>query len=609
MPTPTHTNPHQPTDHPDPPSAPGSDPPATQANTAQPVDPVEEYFTALDEALQHASTQERRAAVTNLLPMLVHFDRTRATGVLVHLLDDHDTYVRLVAALDLAKAGDARGFATLTQLFSQADKIERIEIVEASSKVTNSESVHFLTAALQDPDPSVRSAAAQALAHLADHVHLAPRIHRDLHDALPALLTMALADIDIHAHGAATRAMIHIDRSGAQDLIDQALRSADPATRANAVRALAEFRQVDRDWSLSQLLTALQDQVAAVRLAAVHGLQPFSHERQVIEALKPVCRRDKDEHVRSAACLALGRDRPVTLGKRPLVAVLVAGLLFATLFGVGKLAYQPSSPLPADYATLPEGPLTNTAASVALLEYMATALGDHAGIIDTLQLVPTDTFHLPCAQRLMDVVLSKLDCDVLVFSAGAPVDPTQVRFLVFRDHKQVTLTALGVTGWQAGAPDGDYVELLPGAIDADELVSALKSQAFTLAQRITPDQWTEYSAVQKSVLIPYVSDPHHQRYVYEAQAANPVVQHLLASASKYYPNLSLGDRVFSVQDVGPAGVYRPGWQIIQRPMFTQNPLINTLSRVGACQPRWLGRQRGDSGQTDRLLEDDTPRHV
>lgn len=570
MSQPSNTNPHQPTDHPDP-------PPTTHDAAAQPIDPWEQYFTDLDDALHHASTQERRTAVTNLLPMLVHFDRTRATEILVHLLDDHDTYVRLIAALDLAKAGDARGFTTLTQLFTQADKIERIEIVEALSRVTTSQSVHFLATVLQDPDPAVRSAAAQALGQLADQVHHASQIRRDLHDSLAPLRTMALTDLDVQAHADATRAMIHIDRATAQELIDHALHDTDSSIRANAVRALAEFRSAARDWCLTRLLTALQDETATVRLAAVHGLQPFSHEPQVIAALKPVCRRDQDPHVRAAAGLALGREKPRTLGIRPLLAVVVGGLLLVAFFGIGKLVYQPKSPLPADHTTLPDDRLVNTAAAEILLEYATGDLRDHPAIIDSLQLVPTDTFRIPCAQRFMDVVLSKLDCDVLVFSAAAPGDPSHVRFLVFREHRQVALAAIGITGWQAGAPDGDYVEFMLDHDEPDDVISALRDRAFSLAQSIKPGQWTEYLAVQKSVLIPFVSDPYHHRYVEEARTTNPVVQHLLASAGDYNPNLSLGDRVFSVRDAGAAGVYRPGLQIIQRPMFTQYPLVNTLA--------------------------------
>jgi hypothetical protein len=90
---------------------------------------------------------------------------------------------------------------------------------------------------------------------------------------------------------------------------------------------------------------------------------------------------------------------------------------------------------------------------------------------------------------------------------------------------------------------------------------------------LKPAQWHDFTPREKAVLIPIAPGPIEQDQVKGLLQSNPVLKHLTELAAKTTPDLSLSARLFTVRDQGPEGVYRPGYALIQRPMFPDPKFI------------------------------------
>jgi HEAT repeat protein len=174
---------------------------------------------------------------------------------------------------------------------------------------------------LNDPDPSVKIAAIQALAEAKDTVSV-PRIVELLLDTLPEVRKEAatglgqigdrracqpLADLyngeqmqDVQ--GAAIRALTRLSTYSIQPLIGL-LRSSRPVVRAGAARALGKLQARD---AVDPLIWLLRDRDQSVRVAAIFALRQIGDERG-LDAIASLV-QDTDQDVERAAERALSGD-------------------------------------------------------------------------------------------------------------------------------------------------------------------------------------------------------------------------------------------------------------------------------------------------------------
>jgi HEAT repeat protein len=549
-----------------------------------PVSMGDAAVSLIRQAVNDAPALARQRMVT----VLSQIGSKEAVDVLVELLADRDWSVRVIAALELGKRGDRRATKILAVAFEQANPDTRGEIAMALAAIADARATKLLVAALADNDPSVRAKAAYAIADIARRGSASGATKRIITSAAESLLSQSLRDSDTGTREAAVAALTTIYGESAIELVSGALQDKSPDVRLAAVKALVIVKRKlparAGERVREALVQALEDEAANVRLEAIKALKPvFKHEEEVIKALRAVYKRDKNARVREAAGEALGDQRPKALRERLVFRIAFATLVIVLLswifISIGRLLYHPRDPLPASASTLPaEGIYGPNAMVILWSQALLSLIGEQREAINSLQPSREEAFRIPCPRQVQDILFGKKNCEVLIFEAYSPTTPLTLRFLVFRDQGQVRLIAIGVPEPRKELPDGDFIEL-PERTDGGykEVARALRAQAVKILDTLKPEDWIEYPPHRKGVYIPFVADPYYQQKIEGLRQSNSVIQHLLSLAAKYNPDLSLGARVFTVGNMGPTGMYRPGFNVIQRPMFLEPVLARTFA--------------------------------
>jgi hypothetical protein len=233
------------------------------------------YRDALSRAAREPSAQtgSRRLLEAHELGTAAELDVLRALSEQLPSLEPE-------ASLALGRAvAAARSFEQRYLLLAPASRLALASPVAAA----------FMEAALQDPDPYLRGAAAR----------LAPR-----HARLAPGLLSATRDPGVRVREAATTRLGELDLPGASQALIERLREDDwPVVRSAAARSLAGTGAgvaVDE-----ALIGALRDDAPDVRSAALRGLG----QRGARAALSPIAERFRDTRevpaVRAAAARAL----------------------------------------------------------------------------------------------------------------------------------------------------------------------------------------------------------------------------------------------------------------------------------------------------------------
>ncbi|HZS36065.1 MAG TPA: HEAT repeat domain-containing protein, partial [Polyangia bacterium] len=205
-------------------------------------------------------------------------------GALAALVADKDASVRAAARKAAQQASSARAGGSpeldkaLLGSFAAATTPDKIEIAATAGMVGAPSTVR---AALADPEPAVRRAAAEHAGGLGA--------------ANVAALVGALGDADAAVRVAAVRGLVG---SKASAELAQAARSPDLDVRVAALEALGE---VGGAAARAALESALDDASERVRVAAVRGLQPLGKE--VADRLERAL-HDPSRDVRDAAVIA-----------------------------------------------------------------------------------------------------------------------------------------------------------------------------------------------------------------------------------------------------------------------------------------------------------------
>ncbi len=153
---------------------------------------------------------------------------------------------------------------------------------------------------LQDKDPEVRSAAAQALGQLDDKAAV-PELVKLLQDQAPIV------------RSAAAQALVQLGDKAAVPELVKLLQDQASDVRSAAAQALG---QLDDKAAVPELVKLLKDQASFVRSAAAQALVQLGDKAAVPEFVKLL--KDQDLFVRSAAAQALGQ-----LGDKAAVPELV----------------------------------------------------------------------------------------------------------------------------------------------------------------------------------------------------------------------------------------------------------------------------------------------
>lgn len=272
---------------------------AADTTAVTPADPavVQEIVAALagsDSARKQAAEQR-----------LTDLGRS-AVFPLAKVLQDPQTpeAERSAAAIALVRLGPAavQGFLPLTK---DPSSEVRLEAVRSLAALGNRVGLRALTDALEDADPQVRRAAADALG--------------DLKQTLSgvALAKSLQKDVSLDVRVAAAQSLGRIESRAAVEPLIAALADKEPRVRLACAKALAAMAdllasgqrgEVCRTKVVEALGAALSDADPAVRAAAVDGLALLGDER----ALDRLAQKLSDPEIRPAVVKALqriGRDR------------------------------------------------------------------------------------------------------------------------------------------------------------------------------------------------------------------------------------------------------------------------------------------------------------
>jgi HEAT repeat protein len=223
-----------------------------------------------------------------------------ALAALSRLLDVADG-VADAAAAALRKLGPASE-AQIRQTLRDGPSARRRAVLPIVNRATSAAEVALC---LTDPDPDVRSLAADALARVGATA------------AVPSLFPL-LSDANPRVVHAATGAIQSLGSGETKALALAAAEGRDPAARRAALRILAYFGYGD---ALPHFLEALRSDDVRLREVAIAGL-PFLDDARAHEALLASA-RDGSAETRRAALRALGHS--ATSDPR-VVAALLAGL-------------------------------------------------------------------------------------------------------------------------------------------------------------------------------------------------------------------------------------------------------------------------------------------
>jgi HEAT repeat protein len=150
--------------------------------------------------------------------------------------------------------------STLLEQSRTGNLQERLSAIEALADLGAPDAVSALIELLQSPDDAVRYSAAHALATSGKH---------DVTSAAQALMAALSDRADIVRSEAATSLGILVYAPAANHLRERLRVDPEPLVRASAAEALGDIRDT---MSVSELLSALQDEDEAVRAYAANSL-------------------------------------------------------------------------------------------------------------------------------------------------------------------------------------------------------------------------------------------------------------------------------------------------------------------------------------------------
>jgi len=220
-------------------------------------------------------------------------DPNTATTSLITLLRDQDPRIRMTAAQALGKIAAPGTAAAL--LPSLHDRDPAVRAMSAWALGRFGEDVLDLAGLklarqLDDPSPSVKLAAAQALGVMGGT------------QAIVELLTERLAHSDVETRRAVVQALTWLEAGSAHHALLTALNDPDAQVRQGAIAALGEMVDPRSLPAIRDRL--LKDTDAGMRAEAAYRLGKFG-DRAIVPALQSVSARDHDAVVRRWAEWAL----------------------------------------------------------------------------------------------------------------------------------------------------------------------------------------------------------------------------------------------------------------------------------------------------------------
>ena len=245
--------------------------------------------------------------------------RKRVVPALVHVLGDGSPIVRRNAAFTLGRCGIAKALTPLSLLANDPTPSVRVAAFEAMAKLGDAASVPALCETLaKAADPDLKRECAEALGRLKDSRAIVPlfnaiddsdppttaAILRGLGEigdpgVLPALTEKMTGGVTAPVRTAAVEAIGRLGAAEGVGPLKRAILSGPPLSIA-ALKALGEIEDEDAVATLAESLT---NPSPVVRLAAVESLARVGNE-SVFRRLRPL-REDEDERVAAAAVEAL----------------------------------------------------------------------------------------------------------------------------------------------------------------------------------------------------------------------------------------------------------------------------------------------------------------
>ena len=261
----------------------------------------------------HSHVEAGRRRPPNLLPGEI----LRQTAIIVRLLDEPDSCLKVASALGLSRLFSALGSSTQTtmpnhileaivralQSTDSSDPDCRLWLVNALGNSWNLGAREPLITALLDDDTNVRSSAAFALGNLGSERAIDP-------------LISALSDNDADRRSRAADALRELGAERAVDPLISALSDDKPNVRTSAAFALGEL---GAERAVDPLISALSDDVNFVRSNVASALGKLDSERAVDPLISALS--DDVDFVRSSAAFALenlGSERAID----PLISAL-----------------------------------------------------------------------------------------------------------------------------------------------------------------------------------------------------------------------------------------------------------------------------------------------
>lgn len=257
-----------------------------------------EAVASLLAALDDTSARVREAVVLSLGNMISEL----VVSPLLNLVDGPDLAIRLAALNSLANlANSSMGF----YLHSEKDKVERADAV---GKLIANRAVEPLISLLDGPNPSVRTAAINALGAIAsDHaVEVLLSLVRNNHELRGSVIS-ALEWVGCRHNGVAQMLVNVLEDS-----------TTESDVRLAAIRALDGHRCKA---AFTVLRNALNDSDEDVRVAAIEAFRSSGDKRAVEAIITLVTNEAESTRVRSSSVAALGQMRDKR-AVEPLLAIL-----------------------------------------------------------------------------------------------------------------------------------------------------------------------------------------------------------------------------------------------------------------------------------------------
>lgn len=217
-----------------------------------------------------------------------------AVPALIAALADPDPGVRMAAAQSLGQLEDPRAIAPLIAATRDANVQVRSAAYGALSDFDDPRIVEPMIAALKDPDADVRQEAAHTLGHLEDKRAVTP-------------LLGALADSSADVRRAAAQSLGELQDPAAASALAGALKDRDAEVRMAAAQSLGEL---ELSTAPPALIAALKDSDAEVRQAAAQSLGEI-RDPSAVAALRAGL-ADPNAEVRESSVQALGEIRDST---------------------------------------------------------------------------------------------------------------------------------------------------------------------------------------------------------------------------------------------------------------------------------------------------------